>query len=132
MPRGGRRSGGGDRLLPGRGALPAHGRHLPGAGGPAAGFHGGGLATDAPDGPHLLAGRITAEVYFGHADRDHALPAEQIERLERALTEAGVRHRCEVYAGAGHGCTQSDTAAYDEAADERHWAALLGLLRRAF
>lgn len=98
----------------------------------AAGFHGGRLATDAPDSPHLVAGRITAEVYLGHADQDHSLPEEQIERLERALTDAGVRHRCEVYTGAGHGYTQSDTAAYDKEADERHWAALLDLLRRTF
>ncbi|MEU3102632.1 dienelactone hydrolase family protein [Streptomyces griseoflavus] len=98
----------------------------------AAGFHGGPLASDAPDSPHLLAGRITAELFFGHADRDPSLPPEQIERLERALTDAGVRHRCEVYPGAGHGFTQSDTAAYDEEADERHWAALLGLLERTF
>ncbi|MGW4108922.1 dienelactone hydrolase family protein, partial [Streptomyces sp. NPDC004976] len=90
------------------------------------------LASDAPDSPHLLAGRITAELYFGHADRDPSLPPEQIERLERALTDAGVRHRCEVYTGAGHGYTQSDTAAYDKEADDRHWAALLGLLARTF
>lgn len=98
----------------------------------AAGFHGGRLATDAPDSPHLVAGRITAELYFGHADQDPSLPAEQIERLEAALAEAGVRHRCEVYAGAGHGYTQSDTSSYDAAADERHWAALLELLGRTF
>lgn len=35
-----------------------------------AGFHGGRLATDSPDSPHLLADRITAELYFGHADQD--------------------------------------------------------------
>ncbi|KES03954.1 dienelactone hydrolase [Streptomyces toyocaensis] len=96
----------------------------------AAGFHGGRLATDTPDSPHRVAGRITAEVYFGHADRDPSLPPAQIERLERALTDAGVRHRCEVYTGAAHGYTQSDTAAYDREADGRHWAALLGLLGR--
>ncbi|MFI8192291.1 dienelactone hydrolase family protein [Streptomyces sp. NPDC085946] len=97
-----------------------------------AGFHGGQLATDAPDSPHLVAGRVTAEVYFGHADQDPSLPPEQRERLEKALTSAGVRHRCEVYTGAHHGFTQSDTAAYDRAADERHWAALLDLLKRTF
>jgi carboxymethylenebutenolidase len=97
-----------------------------------AGFHGAALATDAPDSPHLLADRITAEVYFGHADQDQSLPPEQQERLESALTAAGVRHRCEVYAGAAHGYTQADTASYDEAATERHWAALLDLLKRAF
>ncbi|PWI10700.1 dienelactone hydrolase [Streptomyces sp. NWU339] len=98
----------------------------------AAGFHGAGLAPDAPDSPHLLADRITAELYFAHADQDPSMPEEQIERLEQALTAAGVRHRCEVYAGARHGYTQADTAAYDKEADERHWAALLDLLSRAF
>lgn len=98
----------------------------------AAGFHGGRLATEMPDSPHLVAGRVTAELYFGHADQDPSLPTEQIERLEKALTAAGVRHRCEVYSGAPHGFTQADTASYHEEGDRRHWAALLDLLRRAF
>ncbi|MGW2385937.1 dienelactone hydrolase family protein [Streptomyces sp. NPDC001658] len=98
----------------------------------AAGFHGGRLATDAPDSPHLVAGEITAELYFGHADEDPSLPAEQIERLEQALTAGGVRHTCEVYSGAHHGYTQADTASYDREGDERHWAALLDLLKRTF
>lgn len=42
-----------------------------------------------------------------------------------------VRHTCEVYSGAHHGFTQADTDTYDRAADERHWAALLDLLKRA-
>nr|WSZ20074.1 dienelactone hydrolase family protein [Streptomyces canus] len=98
----------------------------------AAGFHGGRLATEAPDSPHLVAEHITAELYFGHADEDPSLPPEQIERLATALTRAGVRHRCEVYAGAPHGFTQADTASYHHEADERHWAALLDLLKRTF
>ncbi|MCK8438331.1 dienelactone hydrolase family protein [Streptomyces sp. D2-8] len=98
----------------------------------AAGFHGGRLATDTPDSPHLVADKITAELYFGHADQDHSLPEEQIERLEEALSAAGVRHRCEVYPGASHGFTQADTASYHQEADERHWSALLDLLKRTF
>ncbi|MFF4659192.1 dienelactone hydrolase family protein [Streptomyces sp. NPDC001381] len=98
----------------------------------AAGFHGARLATDAPDSPHLVAGRVTAELYFGHADDDPSLPPEQIRLLEDALTAAGVRHTCEVYTGAHHGFTQADTAAYGEEAAERHWAALLDLLKRTF
>ncbi|MGC5008064.1 dienelactone hydrolase family protein [Streptomyces sp. NBC_00353] len=96
-----------------------------------AGFHGGRLATDSPDSPHLLADRITAELYFGHADQDPSLPPEQINRLDEALTAAGVRHHSEIYPGAHHGFTQADTAAYDSTADERHWTALLALLDRA-
>ncbi|WP_326746152.1 dienelactone hydrolase family protein [Streptomyces sp. NBC_00121] len=96
-----------------------------------AGFHGGRLATDSPDSPHRLADRITAELYFGHADQDPSLPPEQIDRLDEALTAAGVRHHSEIYTGAHHGFTQADTAAYDSTADKRHWIALLALLDRA-
>jgi len=98
----------------------------------AAGFHGGGLATDAPDSPHRVAEHVTAELYFGHADEDGSMPPEQQRLLEETLTAAGVRHRCEVYPGAHHGYTQADTAAYDKEGDERHWAALLDLLERTF
>ncbi|MGI5459371.1 dienelactone hydrolase family protein [Streptomyces sp. CA-249302] len=96
----------------------------------AAGFHGAYLATDAPDSPHLLADRITAELYFGHADQDSTNPAEQIDRLEKSLTAAGVRHRSEVYEGAHHGFTQADTAMYGAEATDRHWTALLELFGR--
>ncbi|MEV7794634.1 dienelactone hydrolase family protein [Streptomyces sp. NPDC087512] len=98
----------------------------------AAGFHGAHLATEAPDSPHRVAGQVRAELYFAHADQDESMPAEQQERLAAALTEAGVRHRCEVYEGARHGYTQADTAAYDPKATERHWEALLDLLDRTF
>ncbi|WP_369167176.1 dienelactone hydrolase family protein [Streptomyces sp. R28] len=96
----------------------------------AACFHGAHRATDAPDSPHLIADRVTAELYFGHADRDSTNPAEQIDRLDKILTAAGVRYRGEVYPGAHHGFTQADTAMYDAEATERHWAALLELLGR--
>ncbi|TDC62653.1 dienelactone hydrolase family protein [Streptomyces hainanensis] len=95
-----------------------------------AGFHGARLATDDENSPHLLADRVTAELYFGHADGDSTNTPEMIARLERALTTAGVRHRAEVYPGAQHGFTQSDTAAYDHDATERHWAALIDLFDR--
>ncbi|MGY0062244.1 dienelactone hydrolase family protein [Streptomyces sp. LZ34] len=95
-----------------------------------AGFHGGDLATEAPDSPHLVADRITAELYFGHADQDSSMPPEQMERLDAALTAAGVRHHSEVYPDAHHGYTQADTAAYNADGDKRHWTALLDLFGR--
>jgi carboxymethylenebutenolidase len=94
----------------------------------AASFHGGNLATDAPESPHRVAGDIRAEVYVAHADQDRSMPPEQMERLEEAL--AGVTHRAELYEGARHGFTMADLEVYDEAADERHWRELLGLLGR--
>ena len=96
----------------------------------AAAFHPARLATDAPDSPHLLADRVRAEVYVEAADQDQGLPPEQQQRLDDALTEAGVTHVCEQYDGAAHGFTMSDTAVYDEAGTERHWTALLDLLGR--
>ena len=62
--------------------------------------------------------------------REEGLPPEQQQRLDDALTEAGVTHVCEQYDGAAHGFTMADTAAYSEAATERHWQALLPLLAR--
>ena len=96
------------------------------------GFHGGGLVTDAPDSPHRSAAELTAELYFGHADQDPSMTAEQIEGLDRALDDAGVSYRAEVYEGAHHGYTMSDTAAFNEAACERHFAELFALLDRTF
>jgi carboxymethylenebutenolidase len=95
-----------------------------------ASFHGGRLATDQPDSPHLLVGNITGEVYFGHADHDHSMNADQIKLLEAALDEAGVTYTSEVYEGADHGFTMTDTAAYHESGEKRHWENLFALLER--
>jgi carboxymethylenebutenolidase len=95
-----------------------------------AGFHGGGLATDDPQSPHRSAGALHAEVYLGHADQDPSNTAEQIATLDAALDDAGVKHRSEVYPGAGHGYTMADTPVYDAEASERHFAALFDLLDR--
>jgi carboxymethylenebutenolidase len=95
-----------------------------------AGFHGGGLVTEDEDSPHRSAGELTAEVYFGHADKDPSMTAENIATLERALDEADVTYRSEVYEGAAHGYTMADTAMYNEGAAERHYEALFALLDR--
>ena len=96
----------------------------------AASFHGGNLASDSPMSPHLLAPRMKAEVYVAGADNDQSYPPEMAERLEQALTDAGVEHRCEIYAGAAHGWMKPDFPVYDEAAAERGWTAMLDLFER--
>jgi carboxymethylenebutenolidase len=92
-----------------------------------AGFHGGRLATDAPDSPHLLAPKIKAKVYVGGADEDAGFPPEQADRLREALTAAGVENTVEIYAGAKHGYAPPDMPVYNEAASERHWREMLKL-----
>lgn len=96
----------------------------------AASFHGGSLATDAEDSPHLVAPAMKAEIYVAGADNDRSYPPEMAERLEAALTEAGVKHRCEIYQGIAHGWTMPDLGIYDKAAAERAWRELLELFER--
>jgi carboxymethylenebutenolidase len=92
-----------------------------------ASYHGGRLATDAPDSPHLLAPKIKSRVYIAGASDDATFPDEMKERLERALTAAGVDHVIETYP-AKHGWVFRDTPVFDAAAAERHWRTLLALL----
>jgi carboxymethylenebutenolidase len=96
-----------------------------------ASFHAGRLVTDQPDSPHLRVGQITGEVYFAHADHDQGNTPEQIKALEAALDEAGVTYTSELYEGAPHGFTMSDTAMYNRAGEERHWTNLFAVLERA-
>ncbi|HEY1654697.1 MAG TPA: dienelactone hydrolase family protein [Candidatus Tumulicola sp.] len=93
-----------------------------------ASFHGGNLATDKPDSPHLFVGNIEGRAYVACAVEDSSFPPEQHERLERALTDAGVPHLIETYAGAHHGFAVPDMPAFDPAAAQRHWTALFELL----
>jgi carboxymethylenebutenolidase len=86
-------------------------------------FHGGGLVSDGPESPHLLAPAITAAVYIGAAENDASYTPEQSEILNAALTEAGVEHTIEWYS-AEHGFAVPDNGPYDEAAAQRHWEAM--------
>jgi carboxymethylenebutenolidase len=93
----------------------------------AASYHGGNLATDAPDSPHLLAPKIKARLYVAGAVEDASFTDEQKQRLEGALSQANVKHTVETYAGAKHGWVTSDSAVYDAEASERHYQTLLAL-----
>jgi len=103
-------------------ALTAAGR-FPDRVGAAASFHGGQIASTAPDSPHLLAGAMTATVYVAGAENDASFDDEQFERLSAALKEGGVDHTLLTYP-ALHGFAVPDNPTYDEAAATRHWQAL--------
>jgi len=94
-------------------------------------FHGGNLATDDPKSPHLLAPRIRAELYVAAADQDQSYPPEMAARMEKALSDAGVRHHAEVYPGAKHGWMKPDFPIHDEAAAARGWREMFALFDRA-
>lgn len=92
----------------------------------AASYHGGRLATDAPDSPHRLAPKMKARVYVAGAIEDQSFPDDMKARLEQALTDAGVDHTVETYP-AKHGWVLRDTPVHDPVAAERHWQTLVAL-----
>ncbi|RYF20875.1 MAG: dienelactone hydrolase family protein [Oxalobacteraceae bacterium] len=89
-----------------------------------ASFHGGNLATDAPDSPHRFASRLKAKLYIAAATDDASYPTEMAERLENALRDADVPFRAETYPAA-HGWMKPDFPVYDADAAEHGWLEML-------
>jgi carboxymethylenebutenolidase len=65
-------------------------------------------------------------VYIAGAIEDDSFPDSMKQRLEEALTQAGVDHKIETYP-ARHGWVFRDIPVYDAAAAERHWQTLVAL-----
>ncbi len=95
-----------------------------------AGFHGGGLVTDAPDSPHVGLPAARAEFVFGHADNDRGMPPEAVERLAQALADAGLTAKNEIYPDSPHGYSMEDTSMYHRPGAERSFDELHALLDR--
>ncbi|HEX8792286.1 MAG TPA: dienelactone hydrolase family protein [Polyangiaceae bacterium] len=93
----------------------------------AASYHGGRLANEDADSPHLLAPKMKARVYVAGAIEDQSFPDDMKARLEEALTKAGVDHQVETYP-AKHGWVFRDTPVYDAAQSEHHWHTLVALM----
>src|SRR5256885_14675537 len=93
----------------------------------AASYHGGRLASDAPESPHRLAPRIKARVYVAGAIDDTSFPDDMKARLEQALTAAGVDPVTETVP-ARHGFVLREKPASAGPAPGRHWRALTRLL----
>jgi carboxymethylenebutenolidase len=93
-------------------------------------FHGGGVVTDQPDSPHLLAPKIKAKSYFGIAANDAMRQPDQKDKLIAAYAAAGNPAEVEVYS-ANHGWCVKDGAVYNEAEAERAWGHLLAVYKAA-
>jgi carboxymethylenebutenolidase len=104
--------------------------------GAGASFHGGGLVTDKPDSPHLLASRIKARMYFGIASNDDSRQPDAKDKLKEAFAAAKVSAEIEVYA-AQHGWCVPDMPVrdgvpiYDKPEAERAWGKLVALYKAA-
>ncbi|HUY28853.1 MAG TPA: dienelactone hydrolase family protein [Candidatus Binataceae bacterium] len=93
----------------------------------AASFHGGSLFTDTASSPHHVLARVKARLYFGHAIQDRSMPADAIEKLDRALAAWGGKFESEVYDAAYHGWTTPDAAVYNQPQAERAFEKLTAL-----
>lgn len=93
-------------------------------------FHGGQLATDAPDSPHLLVPRMNAGFLIAIAENDDARNPQEKVRLRKAFDQAGVAAEIEVYAGTQHGWCPPDSAVHDPEQANRAWLRLLDLFER--
>jgi carboxymethylenebutenolidase len=106
---------------------------LPDRIGAGASFHGGGLVTDKPESPHLLAPKIKAQMYFAVAGNDDQRQPEAKVKLKEAFEAAKVKVEVDLYPTALHGWCIADMPMqgkdpiYNQADAERAWAKLLAL-----
>jgi len=109
---------------------------LPDRVGAGASFHGGGLVTDKPDSPHLLAPKIKARMYFGIASNDDQRQPDAKDKLRAAFAAAKVPAEIEVYP-AKHGWCVPDMPVdngvpiYSRPEAEKAWSKLVALYKTA-
>jgi carboxymethylenebutenolidase len=104
---------------------------LPGRIGAGASFHGGGLATDKPDSPHLLIPAMKAQFLVAIAANDDEKDPAAKDTLRAAFGKAGLAAEIEVYAGTKHGWCPTDSQVYDHDQAEKAWARTLALFGKA-
>ena len=95
-----------------------------------ASLYGVKFITDDPDSPHLDAGKIKGEMYFGIAEHDSWVPPKIIEQLGEVLRAAKINATVELYPEVHHGFAFPDRRVYDKAAAERHWERLFSMWDR--
>ena len=104
--------------------------------GAGASFHGGGLVTDQPNSPHLLAPKIKARLYIGIASNDDMRQPDAKDKLREAFAAAKVPAEIEVYQSLHGWCVpdmpeQGGKPIYNKEDAERAWAKLVALYKTA-
>lgn len=90
-------------------------------------FHGGGLATDQDNSPHLLIPQTQSAMLHCVAANDDASDPVAKETLRTAYAAANLSAEIEVYADTLHGWCPPDSQVYNEVQAERAWSRLLNL-----
>jgi carboxymethylenebutenolidase len=99
--------------------------------GAVASFHGGGLATDMPNSPHLQASKSKAQFLIDIAENDDKSRPNDKDVLKETFAKANLPAEIEVYAGAAHGWCPPDSGVYNEPQAEKAWSRLLVLYGKA-
>ena len=94
-------------------------------------FHGGGLASDSDDSPHLLIPDTRAHMLHAVAENDDEADPEAKNTLRAAYDAAGIPAEIEVYEGTLHGWCPTDSQVYHETQAERAWSRMLNLFETA-
>ncbi len=94
-------------------------------------FHGGGLATDKPDSPHLLIPKMKAHFLIAIAENDDAKEPKVKDTLRDAFAKAKLPAEIEVYAGTQHGWCPTDSQVYNHDQAEKAWSRMLALFKEA-
>ena len=104
--------------------------------GAVASFHGGGLVTDQPTSPHLLAPKMKAHLYIGIASNDDARQPDAKDKLREAFAAAKLPAEIEVYKSKHGWCVpdmpaDADGPIYNKPEAERAWGKLVALYKTA-
>ena len=94
-------------------------------------FHGGGLATDKPESPHLLIPKMKAQFLIAIAENDDQREPEVKNILRDAFAKAHLTAEIEVYAGTKHGWCPPDSAVYNAEQAEKAWGRMMVLFKTA-
>ena len=98
--------------------------------GAVASFHGGGLATDMPNSPHLQASKTKAQFLIEIAENDDKRSPDEKNVLKDTFAKAKLPAEIEVYPAA-HGWCPPDSQVYNEPQAEKAWSRLLALYSKA-
>jgi carboxymethylenebutenolidase len=90
-------------------------------------FHGGGLATEQPNSPHLLIPETQAAMLHCVAENDDQNDPQAKVTLRQAYDDAGIPAEIEVYTDTLHGWCAIDSQVYHQEQAERAWSRLLNL-----
>lgn len=92
-----------------------------------ASFHGGFLASDAPDSPHSFAPQMKARLYVAAASEDPSFPEPMKQKLVEAFAAANLEFVVETYP-ARHGWCVPDSPSFNEVEAAKAQKALTRLL----